>query len=63
MWSVGLLCYKYSWKRRPYKLPVGFVMAALWNRAGRYILLYKISVFFFFFRLVSAVGDWMPICP
>jgi len=36
-------------------------MAALWNRAGHYIfaLWFLSSSFFFFPRLISAVGDWM----
>jgi len=42
-----------------YKLPVGFVMAALWNRAGHYILPCDFY-FLLLFPLVSAVGDWMP---
>jgi len=38
------------------------VMAALWNRAGHYIMaLWFLSSFFllFFPRLIPAVADWM----
>jgi len=38
-------------------------MAAMWNRAGHYILpcgFFFLSFFFFLFPcLISAVGDWM----
>ena len=49
-----------------------FVMAAIWNRAGHYVLVLwflsssfffalLLSFFFFFIpRLISAVADWMP---
>ena len=37
-----------------------FVMVALWNRADHYIFaLWFLLSFFFFPRLISAVGDWM----
>jgi len=36
------------------------IMAALWNRAGRYIFaLWFLLSFLFFTRLISAVADWM----
>jgi len=36
------------------------IMAALWNRAGHYIfMLWFLSIYLFFPRLISAVGDWM----
>jgi len=37
-------------------------MAALWNRAGHYIFMLwflSSSIYLFFPRLISAVGDWM----
>ena len=45
-------------------LPCGFFMVALCNRADHYIFIlflsFFLSSFFFFFpRLISAVGDWM----
>jgi len=37
-----------------------FVMVALWNRAGHYIfVLWFLSFFFYFYRLISSVADWM----
>jgi len=38
-----------------------FFMAALRSRCGHYIFAYMVSssIFFFFPRLISAVGDWM----
>jgi len=38
-----------------------FIMAALWNRAGRYIfvLWFLLSSSSSFFRLISAVAEWM----
>jgi len=36
------------------------IMVALWNRADHYIFaMWFVSSFFFFPRLISAVGDWM----
>jgi len=37
------------------------IMAALWNRAGHYIIVLWLlsSSFFFFPRLISAIADWM----
>ena len=37
-----------------------FIMVALWNRADHYIIAWWFLLSFFFFsRLISAVGDWM----
>jgi len=36
-----------------------FVMVALCNRADHYIFILFLSFFFFFPRLISAVGNWM----
>ena len=40
------------------------IMVALCNRADHYIfILFLLSSFFFFPRLISAVGDWMFTIP
>ena len=37
------------------------IIAALWNRAGHYILPCGFSIFYLFPRLISAVADWMSV--
>ena len=43
-----------------YIFALWFLMVDLWNREDHYIFILFLSSFFFFFpRLISAVGDWM----
>jgi len=45
--------------KRVFVAVLQFFMVALWNRADHYIFILFLSSFFFFPRLISAVGDWM----
>jgi len=60
IWDHVCMCACWCRKLWTHAVKLLFIMAALWNRAGHYILpcdFYLLSIFFP--RLISAVGDWM----